>query len=282
MDILTGIDSVRARLRAEPAVALVPTMGNLHEGHLTLVRRAKQLAGCVAVSIFVNRLQFGANEDFGRYPRTFAADCDKLREAGADVVFAPDETELYPVPQQVLVEPPPIADELCGAFRPGHFKGMATVVLKLFNIVRPHVALFGKKDYQQLCIIRAMAEQLNVPVTVVGVDTVRGADGLALSSRNGYLTPEERQRATLLYRVLTGIRDAVQGGNRDFSALEQQGEKILDREGWRVDYVALRAAATLDPAGPEDREWVVLAAAWLGNTRLIDNIEFVSKPDSLL
>lgn len=282
MDILTGIDSVRARLRAEPAVALVPTMGNLHEGHLTLVRRAKQLAGCVAVSIFVNRLQFGANEDFGRYPRTFAADCDKLREAGADVVFAPDETELYPVPQQVLVEPLPIADELCGAFRPGHFKGMATVVLKLFNIVRPHVALFGKKDYQQLCIIRAMAEQLNVPVTVVGVDTVRGADGLALSSRNGYLTPEERQQATLLYRVLTGIRDAVQGGNRDFSALEQQGEKILDREGWRVDYVALRAAATLDPAGPEDREWVVLAAAWLGNTRLIDNIEFVSKPDSLL
>jgi len=153
-------------------------MGNLHEGHLTLVRRAKQWAGCVAVSIFVNRLQFGANEDFGRYPRSFAADCDKLREAGADVVFAPDEAELYPTPQQVLVEPPPIADELCGAFRPGHFKGMATVVLKLFNIVRPHVALFGKKDYQQLCIIRAMVEQLNLPVTVVGVDTVRAADGL--------------------------------------------------------------------------------------------------------
>jgi len=273
MQVIPTIASLRERLSREPGVAFVPTMGNLHEGHLALVELARQHGRCVVVSIFVNPLQFGPQEDFASYPRTFDVDCAKLEAAGVDVVFAPAPQELYPVAQQVTVEPPPIAAELCGAYRPGHFRGVATVVQKLFNIVQPQVAVFGKKDYQQLHVVRAMAQQLNVPVEIVGAETTRAADGLALSSRNGYLTPEERAEAPRLYRSLQHIAQALRSGARDFSALEAAASADLSAHGWRVDYASVRAQATLAPARPEDRLLAVLAAAHLGQTRLIDNVE---------
>ncbi|HVS26164.1 MAG TPA: pantoate--beta-alanine ligase [Burkholderiales bacterium] len=277
MEILSTIESLRARLEREPRVAFVPTMGNLHEGHLALMRQARAHAPCVVASIFVNRLQFGPKEDFDQYPRTLQEDCDKLGRCGVDVIFTPDEKEFYPSPQQVMVEPPPIADELCGAFRPGHFRGVATVVLKLFNIVQPQVAVLGKKDYQQLFIVRTMVRELNLPIEIVGGETVRAADGLALGSRNGYLSVEERQEAVRLHRTLLYIKERVEAGERNFSQLEENAKKTLDTRGWRVDYVALRKSATLELAKPVDRELVVLGAAWLGSTRLIDNVEFLSR-----
>jgi pantoate--beta-alanine ligase len=273
MEIISSVAALRARLQREPRIALVPTMGNLHEGHLDLVRIARQHADCVVVSIFVNPLQFGVNEDFGKYPRTLQADCEKLARVGAQVVFAPSEADLYPVPQTVTVEPPPVAAELCGAFRPGHFRGVATVVLKLFNIVQPHVAVFGKKDYQQLYVIRQMTEQLNVPVTIVGGETVRAADGLALSSRNQYLSAAERSEAIRLYRILESIRQAVGQGARNFAALEAEAMSALQAHGWQVDYVAIRSRATLMPPQSGETALVVLGAARLGQTRLIDNLE---------
>ena len=273
MEIISSVAALCARLQREPRIALVPTMGNLHEGHLDLVRIARQHADCVVVSIFVNPLQFGANEDFGKYPRTLQADCEKLARVGAQVVFAPSEADLYPVPQTVTVEPPPVAAELCGAFRPGHFRGVATVVLKLFNIVQPHVAVFGKKDYQQLYVIRQMTEQLNVPVTIVGGETVRAADGLALSSRNQYLSAVERSEAIRLYRILESIRQAVGQGARNFAALEAEAMSALQAHGWQVDYVAIRSRATLMPPQSDESALVVLGAARLGQTRLIDNLE---------
>jgi len=273
MQVISTIPSLRKRLSRESGVAFVPTMGNLHEGHLALVELARQHGRCVVVSIFVNPLQFGPQEDFASYPRTLAADCAKLEAAGVDVVFAPAPEELYPVAQQVTVEPPPIAAELCGAYRPVHFRGVATVVQKLFNIVQPQIAVFGKKDYQQLYVVRAMAQQLNVPVEIVGAETTRAADGLALSSRNGYLTPDERAEAPRLYRSLQHIAQALCSGARDFPALEAAAAADLAAHGWRVDYVSVRAQATLAPACPEDRLLAVLAAAHLGPTRLIDNVE---------
>ena len=273
MQVISTISSLRERLSREASIAFVPTMGNLHEGHLALVNLAKRHGRCVVVSIFVNPLQFGPQEDFGSYPRTLDADCAKLEAAGADVVFAPGPQELYPVAQQVTVEPPPIAAELCGAHRPGHFRGVATVVQKLFNIVQPQVAVFGKKDYQQLHVVRAMAQQLNVPVEIVGAETTRADDGLALSSRNGYLAPEERAEAPRLFGSLQHIAQALRSGGRDFSALEAAAAADLAAHGWRVDYVSVRVQATLAPARPEDRMLVVLAAAHLGQTRLIDNVE---------
>lgn len=273
MEVISPIAGLRRRLQDEPGVVFVPTMGNLHAGHLALMHLAREHGGCVVASIFVNRLQFGPGEDFAKYPRTFAADCDKLAAAGVEVVFTPDEAELYPVPQRVMVEPPPIATELCGAFRPGHFRGVATVVLKLFNIVNPKVAVFGKKDYQQLHIIREMVQQLNLPLTIVAGETQRAPDGLALSSRNGYLSAPERAEASRLYRALAEIKQAVEEGRKDFAALEQAARSQLDSHGWRVDYVALRKRFTLLPPGAGDRDLVVLAAAWLGGTRLIDNLE---------
>lgn len=261
------------RWRADHAdLALVPTMGNLHAGHLALVRQARQHAARVAVSIFVNPLQFGANEDFSRYPRTLTHDCELLREAGADVVFAPDAPELFPQPQSYHVEPPALAKELCGAFRPGHFRGVATIVLKLFNIVQPRVALFGQKDYQQLAIIRGMTADLNVPVDIVAGMTVRAADGLALSSRNGFLNETERAEAPRLYQTLSAIRDRLAAGGRDFTALELAATATLAVHGWRVDYIAIRSPALTLPE-PGDTRFVVLGAAHLGTTRLIDNIE---------
>jgi pantoate--beta-alanine ligase len=273
MLIAPTIAEARALLRGGGDVAFVPTMGNLHQGHLALVRIARGLAPRVAASIFVNRLQFAPHEDFDRYPRTFAGDCAMLEELGVDLVFAPDERELYPGPQQVLVEPPPVANVLEGEFRPGFFRGVATVVLKLFNIVQPRCAVFGKKDYQQLFIVREMVRQLDLPVEIVAGETERAPDGLALSSRNQYLTPGERAEAARLYATLQWVKAEVEGGSRGFRGLEAKARKNLDEYRWNVDYVALRQQATLEPAEPGDREMVVLAAARLGATRLIDNVE---------
>ena len=273
MQIISNIDELRVRLGKESKFAFVPTMGNLHEGHLDLVRVAREHAQCVVVSIFVNPLQFGANEDFGTYPRTLQADCDKLKASGVDVVFAPTEADLYPQPQLVTVEPPLIAQELCGAFRPGHFRGVATVVLKLFNIVQPQVAVFGKKDYQQLHVIRQMVVQLNVPVQIVGAETLRAADGLALSSRNQYLSADERTEATFLYQTLTEIKKSLGSGITGYAALEEKAVKALISHGWQVDYVAIRSQVTLLEPESGEQNLVILAAARLGKTRLIDNIE---------
>jgi pantoate--beta-alanine ligase len=272
MQVIQTIAELRARLGAERAVAFVPTMGNLHEGHLDLVRLARGHGSCVVVSIFVNPLQFGPSEDFDRYPRTLEADCAQLQGL-VDVVFAPAVNEMYPVRQTVFVEPPPVANELCGASRPGHFRGMATVVLKLLNIVQPQVALFGKKDYQQLHIIRQMVDQLNLPVRIVGGETVRAADGLALSSRNQYLSETERGEAVFLYRVLQEARQAILQGEHDFERLQGRVVEALAARGWRVDYVAVRNQSDLRPADGSQRELVILAAARLGNTRLLDNVE---------
>ena len=275
MQIIRTIEEIRQWRRSHDSVAFVPTMGNLHAGHLALVAQAKQAERHTAVSIFVNRLQFGQGEDFGRYPRTLDADAEKLRAAGVDALFVPDEAELYPrVAQQYQVEPPNLQNELCGAFRPGHFRGVATVVCKLFNIVQPDTACFGKKDYQQLVVIQGMVDDLNIPVRIIPVDTGRATDGLALSSRNQYLKPEERAEAPQLYRSLQAVADTVRGGSRDYAALEEQARRGLASRGWQVDYIEIRAAGSLNTARVGDRHLVVLGAARLGGTRLIDNIEF--------
>ena len=276
MQVVTTIAELRARLAEERAIAFVPTMGNLHEGHLNLIRLARAHGSCVVASIFVNPLQFGPSEDFDRYPRTLEKDSARLQGL-ADVVFAPSVDEVYPEQQKVFVELPGIADQLEGASRPGHFRGMATVVLKLFNMVQPQVALFGKKDYQQLHIIRQMVAQLNLPVIIVGGGTVRDPDGLALSSRNQYLSEPERNEAVVLYRTLQGIRQAVLQGERDIERLQLQAIERLTSRGWSIDYVEIRNRSDLLPPGKAEtvdfRDWVVLAAARLGSTRLIDNIE---------
>ena len=274
MKIIHTIQELRDWRREAGSVAFVPTMGNLHEGHLALVREAAKRADQVVVSIFVNRLQFGQGEDFDRYPRTLEQDAAKLAGEGVAVLFAPSEQELYPnVAQQYNVEPPNLQNELCGAFRPGHFRGVATVVAKLFNIVEPDYACFGKKDYQQLVILQGMAADLNFGVEIVPVDIGRAADGLALSSRNQYLSEAERKQAPQLYRELQAVARSVENGNRDYAALEQQAAANLKQAGWQVDYVEIRHAGNLQVAHVGDSELVVLAAARLGNTRLIDNIE---------
>lgn len=254
-------------------VAFVPTMGNLHEGHLALVRRAAQLAGRVVVSIFVNPLQFGPSEDFNAYPRTPEEDGRKLRDAGLDLLFMPPEGEIYPRGQPLTrVEVQGLSSILCGAFRPGHFAGVATVVAKLLNIVQPDLALFGEKDYQQLVVIRRMVADLCMPVEIVGVATVREPDGLALSSRNQYLTPEERRRAPVVYRSLCMAGEALRRGGRDCASIETEGTQMLSAAGLRPEYFSVRRAADLEPPGAGDRELVILAAAWLGRARLIDNL----------
>ena len=274
MKIIHTIQELRDWRREAGSVAFVPTMGNLHEGHLALVREAAKRADQVVVSIFVNRLQFGQGEDFDRYPRTLEQDAAKLAGKGVAVLFAPSEQELYPnVAQQYNVEPPNLQNELCGAFRPGHFRGVATVVAKLFNIVEPDYACFGKKDYQQLVILQGMAADLNFRVEIVPVDIGRAADGLALSSRNQYLSEAKRKQAPQLYRELQAVARAVENGNRDYAALEQQAAANLKQAGWQVDYVEIRHAGNLQVAHVGDSELVVLAAARLGNTRLIDNVE---------
>lgn len=274
MQIIHSIEALRQWRRTVGSVAFVPTMGNLHAGHLSLVQRAKQEAEHVVVSIFVNRLQFGQGEDFDQYPRTLEQDAAKLRDAGVAVLFAPDERELYPnVSQQYQVEPPHLQNELCGAFRPGHFRGVATVVAKLFNIVQADVACFGKKDYQQLAIIQGMVADLNMPIRIVPVDTGRADDGLALSSRNQYLSADERAEAPRLYQQLTWIADEIRAGNQAYSELENAAKDVLISHGWQVDYVEIRSANSLHIARLGDKKLVVLAAARLGSTRLIDNLE---------
>ncbi len=248
-------------------------MGNLHAGHISLVDIARRRGGCVVVSIFVNRLQFEPGGDFDRYPRTLPQDRALLEKAGCDVIFAPGEGEIYPHPQEIRVTPPRAAEQLCGVHRPGHFEGVITVVTKLFNIVRPHAAVFGKKDYQQIFVIRRLVEQLNFGIEIVGGETIREADGLAMSSRNGYLAPAERAEAPRLYANLERIAAAVRGGSRDFARLTAAAAADLASRGWGVDYVALRDRHHLAEPGESDRELVVLGAARLGKTRLIDNIE---------
>ena len=265
MRIVSDIAALRRVVAELGPVAFVPTMGNLHEGHLALVRIARQHARAVAVSIFVNRLQFQPGEDFERYPRTFERDRELLERERVEILFAPDERVLYPVPQTYLVRPPPIAAELEGKFRPGFFDGVATVVLKLFNAVQPGVAVFGKKDYQQLLIIRGMVRQLDLPVSIVAGETVREKDGLAMSSRNAYLSVAERAEAPHLHRALQNVR----GGMAPADAMRE-----LAHAGWQPDYVEVRSRDDLAPAKPAEKERVVLGAARLGATRLIDNVEF--------
>ncbi|MFQ6332887.1 pantoate--beta-alanine ligase [Methylophilus sp. 3sh_L] len=281
MQVCHSVHELRAFIARDPQakVGFVPTMGNLHAGHCQLVTQAKQLAEIVVVSIFVNPLQFGANEDFGSYPRTLAADCEKLEAVGADVVFAPAVTEMYPdfdghdLHQQVVIQPPALANDLCGASRPGHFAGVATVVAKLFHMVQPQVAVFGKKDYQQLMVIRALVRQLNFNVEIVAGETVRESSGLAMSSRNSYLTPAEKTQAAQLYQQLQSIKQALSAGQRDYANLCAQAKSELTEQGWQVDYVEIRRQTDLTLPNAGDHAWVILAAAKLGNTRLIDNCE---------
>ena len=273
MDVVSRIRDLRIRLAGEEAVAFVPTMGNLHEGHIALMREARDYGSCVVASIFVNRLQFAPREDFDKYPRTFQADCEKMRAAGVDVVFAPTEQELYPEPQGFTVQPSELAKKLEGEFRPHFFGGVATVVMKLFNIVQPHAALFGKKDYQQLMIVRDMAKQFAMPIEIIGGETVRADDGLALSSRNGYLSEAERAEAPRLYQVLQELAAQIVSGRRNFTALEAEAMQKLIQHQWKPDYIAVRNRDDLQFPARDDRQLVILAAAKLGTTRLIDNLE---------
>ncbi|HMM47273.1 MAG TPA: pantoate--beta-alanine ligase [Thiobacillaceae bacterium] len=276
MRLVRTAAELRAALAGAADTAFVPTMGNLHAGHISLVELAKAQGAPVVASIFVNPLQFGADEDFSRYPRTLDADCEKLAAAGCELVFVPDVAEMYPFAQGFVVQPPSaLADELCGAFRPGHFSGVATVVLKLFNLVQPRVAVFGRKDYQQLIVIREMVRQLNLPIRAIAGPTRREPDGLAMSSRNGYLSPGERMQAPQLQRELASIVAAVHAGERDYTALATAAGRRLRMAGWRVDYVEIRDAATLATPASGDAALIALAAAWLGTTRLIDNLEFM-------
>jgi pantoate--beta-alanine ligase len=248
-------------------------MGNLHRGHIQLINIAKPRAVCTVVSIFVNRLQFGPQEDYERYPRTLESDCAKLREAGVDVVFVPDEREIYPEPQTYVVEPSDLQHILDGAVRPGHFRGVATVVLKLFNMVSPHSAIFGKKDYQQCLVLTNMVRQLALPIELILAETVRADDGLALSSRNAYLTEEERAEAPRLYQLLTAARDEIRAGTRKFQVIELDVMADLAHHGWKPDYIAVRRQADLQVPKDGESALVILAAARLGKTRLIDNVE---------
>ncbi len=258
--------------KAGDSIALVPTMGNLHAGHLALVEAAKREADHVVVSIFVNPTQFGPNEDFDSYPRTLDADCAKLDAIGTDAVFAPSVEEVYPQSNLAWVDIEQLGDSLCGAKRPGHFRGVCTVVSKLFNLVRPDVACFGEKDFQQLAILRRMTQDLCFPIRIVGVPTVREEDGLALSSRNGYLSAEERALAPKLQANLKQLATHLQQGNTDFTALTKEASQRLNTTGFRVDYLSIISADTLAPATASDKQLLVAAAAYLGNTRLIDNI----------
>lgn len=280
MKVITTIDELRAHLAAFRRPAFVPTMGNLHDGHLALVRQAKPLGDVMVASIFVNRLQFLPHEDFDTYPRTLEADCAALQAAGCDVVFAPSEAELYPQPQSFKIAPPSqLTDLLEGHFRPGFFAGVCTVVMKLFACVQPRVAVFGQKDYQQLMVIRQMVQQFALPIDIVGGATLRAADGLALSSRNNYLSASERAEAVQLSKALQSMAQALRAGASDVAALEQDAMASLTARGWQPDYLTVRRRSDLQPpaatevAALANNGLVVLGAAKLGKTRLIDNLE---------
>jgi pantoate--beta-alanine ligase len=280
MKIITAINELRAILAQERAsgkkISFVPTMGNLHEGHLDLVRRAHQSSDCVVVSIFVNQMQFGPSEDYTNYPRTPEADQQKLHSEKVDYLFMPTATEMYPptgITTHTEVFVPDVSTILCGASRPGHFKWVATVVAKLFNIVQPDVAIFGEKDFQQLTVIRSMVTDLCMPIEIIGAPTTRGESGLALSSRNGYLTPSELAIAPTLYKTLMQIKQKLADGNRDFVALESQAKSTLAEAGFVPDYISIRCQSDLSEPTADDKMLVILAAAKLGKARLIDNLQ---------
>lgn len=268
---------IRARRQNAQTIGFVPTMGNLHEGHLQLVRQAKSQCDVVVVSIFVNPLQFGLNEDWEKYPRTFQDDAKKLEAEGCDFLFHPDENEIYPngMADQTRVVVPTMTDILCGASRPGHFEGVTTVVSKLLHIVQPDTAIFGIKDYQQLAVIRRMVEDLCIPVDIVGAPIARDVDGLALSSRNGYLGEDERPQVKVLYKTLCWCRDKIEAGERDFTELEIQATKALEKSGFRTDYVSIRNSKTLEPAAHDDSQLTILGAMFTKGARLIDNVSLV-------
>ena len=278
MKIISSIEELRDQLRGQLRTAFVPTMGNLHEGHLSLMRLARRHGDPVVASIFVNRLQFGPNEDFDKYPRTFQADVDKLEKEGVYVLFAPTEKDLYPEPQEYRVRPPDdLGNTLEGEFRPGFFTGVTTVVLKLFSCVQPKVAVFGKKDYQQLMIIRNMSKQFALPTEIIAAETWRAEDGLALSSRNVYLSDTERAEAPTLYQTLNEVAMEIRNGNTNIVDIEQRAMAKLAQRNWNPDYISIRKQADLQAPNNNDftqnSALVVVAAAKLGNTRLIDNLE---------
>ncbi len=278
MQIFHHIASLRQALAAErqqgKRVGFVPTMGNLHNAHLALVQQAREHSDVVVSSIFVNRLQFGLNEDWDKYPRTLETDIAKLRSVSCDYLFCPEEQEVYPngMDTQTRVIVPTMADILCGASRPGHFEGVTTVVTKLFNIVQPDVAVFGLKDYQQLAIIRRMVQDLCAPVEIVAGAIVRESDGLAMSSRNGYLSQDERPRVNCLYRGLSWVAEQIRAGERDFNSLELEVKRQIEAAGFRPDYVTVSNSRTLEPAAHDDRQITILGAMYTQNARLIDNV----------
>jgi pantoate--beta-alanine ligase len=279
LEIVTGVDELRARVaqwRARGArIAFVPTMGNLHEGHMSLISRARSVSGRIVASVFVNPLQFGPDEDYQEYPRTLDVDAAMLERAGVHLLFAPSVAEMYPLGEEAAtrVVVPLLSDMLCGAHRPGHFGGMATVVCKLLNMVGADDAVFGEKDYQQLMIVRRMVEDLRIPTRVLSAPTFRETDGLAMSSRNRYLTADERRRAPAVYRALVAAADALRAGRRDYAAIGAEGTRTLETGGFRPNYFEVRQAHDLQPPQPGCRNFVVLAAAWLGKARLIDNVQ---------
>jgi len=278
MKIISSIAELHDQLRGQLRTAFVPTMGNLHDGHLSLMRLARKHGDPVVASIFVNRLQFGPNEDFEKYPRTFAADVEKLEKEGVYVLFAPTEKDIYPEPQEFRIQPPnDLGNILEGHFRPGFFTGVTTIVMKLFSCVQPRVAVFGKKDYQQLMMVRNMARQFALPTEIIAAETYRAKDGLALSSRNGYLSENERTEAPSLFRELNRVADAIRGGDLDVSLLEKSAIDQLTQRSWQPDYFAIRKRIDLQPPTAGDlatqEPLVILAAAKLGSTRLIDNLE---------
>jgi len=277
MQTVTTIAALRETLapwrRASEHIALVPTMGNLHAGHLQLVEAARKRADRVVVSVFVNPTQFGEGEDYASYPRTLEEDARKLRGQSTDLLFSPQPAEVYPDGSKTVVEVRELNKMLCGQFRPVHFNGVTTVVCKLLNMAQPDVALFGEKDFQQLLVIRRMAADLDIPVEIVGVPTVREADGLAMSSRNDYLSAAERRIASSLYRALCAAKETIEAGRRDFRQIEKQQLAVLRQVGFNPDYFSIRRRSDLLPAAEQDAGLVILAAAWLGEARLIDNVQ---------
>jgi pantoate--beta-alanine ligase len=272
-------NSLSGRRIQGQTIGFVPTMGNLHDGHLALIKQAKQSNDIVVCSIFVNALQFGLNEDWDKYPRTYDSDCEKLHSIGCDYLFFPDDKEMYPngLDTQSRVICPTMTDVLCGASRPGHFEGVTTVVSKLFNIVQPDEAIFGIKDYQQLAVIRRMAEDLCMPVKITSAPIHRETDGLAMSSRNSYITPEERPKVTVLKQVLEHIASQIEAGNQDFSALESEAKAVIKNQGFKADYVTISNSKTLQPAAIDDTAITVLGAMFTQSARLIDNISLRKK-----
>ena len=283
MQVFHTISGLRESLTGHRAqgqtIGFVPTMGNLHDGHLALIKQAKQSNNVVVCSIFVNALQFGLNEDWDKYPRTYESDCEKLRSMGCDYLFFPDDKEMYPngLDTQSRVICPTMTDVLCGASRPGHFEGVTTVVSKLFNIVQPDEAIFGIKDYQQLAVIRRMAEDLCMPVKITSAPIHRETDGLAMSSRNSYITQEERPKVTVLKQVLEQIASKIDAGDQDFASLEFEAKAVIENQGFKVDYVTISNSKTLQPAAIDDRDITVLGAMFTKSARLIDNISLKKK-----